>query len=169
VKSPRTLSNKYQLENDPDLLLNEAQIAFHRLEYTKALSITSKILNIDPFSISCLPIHIATLYELQEKRKLFVLGHQLVDALSNEAISWYAVGTYYLTIGKHHDARRYFTKSSAMDPLFGIAWIGFGHSFAFESEHDQAISAYSTASKILKGYFENLNYYNHQKVKLIGI
>jgi anaphase-promoting complex subunit 6 len=153
VTNLSTLSKKYNLDNDPDLQLIEAQTAFNQLEYTKALSIISRILNIDPYSISCLPLHISILYELQEKSKLFILGHQLVDALPNEAISWYAVGTYYLTIGKHHEARRYFTKSSTMDPLFGIAWIGFGHSFAFESEHDQAISAYSTASRILKGYF----------------
>lgn len=40
-----------------------------------------------------------------------------------------------------------------MDSHYGPAWIGFGHSFAVESEHDQAITAYSTAAKLYEGYY----------------
>lgn len=39
-----------------------------------------------------------------------------------------------------------------MDSHYGPAWIGFGHTFAAESEHDQAITAYSTAAKLYPGY-----------------
>ncbi len=38
-----------------------------------------------------------------------------------------------------------------MDPHFGPAWIGFAHTFAAEGEHDQAISAYSTAARLFQG------------------
>ena len=44
-----------------------------------------------------------------------------------------------------------FSKSTSLDLTFGPAWIGFAHSFAFEGEHDQAISAYSTASRLFSG------------------
>ena len=39
-----------------------------------------------------------------------------------------------------------------MDSHCGPAWVGFGHTFAIESEHDQAITAYSTAAKLYPGY-----------------
>ncbi|KAF0397925.1 ApcC hetero-tetramer Cut9-Hcn1 [Gigaspora margarita] len=35
-------------------------------------------------------------------------------------------------------------KASTMDSHCGPAWVGFGHTFAIESEHDQAITACST-------------------------
>jgi anaphase-promoting complex subunit 6 len=38
-----------------------------------------------------------------------------------------------------------------MDAHFGPAWIGFAHTFAAEGEHDQAISAYSTAARLFMG------------------
>lgn len=38
-----------------------------------------------------------------------------------------------------------------MDPNFGPAWIGFAHTFAVEGEHEQAISAYSTAGRLFQG------------------
>ena len=38
-----------------------------------------------------------------------------------------------------------------MDAHFGPAWIGFAHTFAAEGEHDQAISAYSTAARLFQG------------------
>lgn len=69
-----------------------------------------------------------------------------------EPVSWLSVGIYYLCIGKVAEARRYFSKASIMNPHFGPAWIGFAHSFAVEGEHDQAISAYTTAARLFQGY-----------------
>ncbi|KAF0442739.1 ApcC hetero-tetramer Cut9-Hcn1 [Gigaspora margarita] len=42
-------------------------------------------------------------------------------------------------------------KASTMDSHCGPAWVGFGHTFAIESEHDQAIKAYSKAAKLYPG------------------
>lgn len=42
-------------------------------------------------------------------------------------------------------------KSVLIDPRFGPAWLAYAHSFAFEGEHDQAITAYSTAHRHLSG------------------
>lgn len=39
-----------------------------------------------------------------------------------------------------------------MDPRFGASWIAFAHSFAMEKEHDQAITAYSTAARLFQGF-----------------
>ncbi len=37
-----------------------------------------------------------------------------------------------------------------MSPHWGPGWIGYGHAISGEGEYDQAISAYSTASKYMK-------------------
>ncbi|RIB17037.1 hypothetical protein C2G38_2188432 [Gigaspora rosea] len=42
-------------------------------------------------------------------------------------------------------------KASTMNSNCGPAWVGFGHTFAIESEYDQAITAYSTAAKLYPG------------------
>lgn len=38
-----------------------------------------------------------------------------------------------------------------MDRVYGPAWLAFGHSFAADNEHDQAMAAYFTASQLMKG------------------
>ncbi|KAH0001726.1 anaphase control protein cut9, partial [Aureobasidium melanogenum] len=80
-----------------------------------------------------------------------LLSHDLADTHPEEACTWLAVGTYYLSINRIPEARGYFSKASLMDPHFGPAWIGFAHTFAAEGEHDQAISAYSTAARLFQG------------------
>lgn len=62
---------------------------------------------------------------------------QLVEAHSKSAISWFAVGAYYHTVGKHESAQRYFHKATKLDHRFAPAWIGFGNSFAAQDESDQ--------------------------------
>lgn len=43
-------------------------------------------------------------------------------------------------------------KATCLDKLFGPAWLAYGHSFALENEHDQAMAAYFKASQLMKGY-----------------
>jgi len=66
-------------------------------------------------------------------------------------VSWFAVGCYYLSSGKQELARRYLSKSTSLNRVFGPAWLAYGHSFAAENEHDQAMAAYFTASQLMKG------------------
>ena len=42
-------------------------------------------------------------------------------------------------------------KATSLNRSFSPAWLALGHSFAQESEHDQATSAYFTAAQIMKG------------------
>ena len=49
-------------------------------------------------------------------------------------------------------------KSTCLNRSFSPAWLALGHSFAQESEHDQATSAYFRAAQIMKGYlFYNIS------------
>lgn len=55
-------------------------------------------------------------------------------------------------VGKSDSARRFLAKATSLDRLFGPAWLAYGHSFAIESEHDQAMAAYFKASQLMQGY-----------------
>jgi len=146
-----TLSTHYNLAHNPDLLLSKADLLFTQCRFKDALAITNSILQEDKYNFSIYPLHLACLYELQLKNALFLISHDLADNHPEEPCTWLAVGIYYLAINKVAEARRYFSKASMMDPHFGPAWIGFAHTFAAEGEHDQAISAYSTAARLFMG------------------
>jgi anaphase-promoting complex subunit 6 len=82
---------------------------------------------------------------------LFYMAHKLVDFNPDEAIAWYAVGSYFFLINKPEQGRRYLTKAATLDRLFGPAWLLYGHSFAKEKEHDQAMNAYFKATQLMRG------------------
>lgn len=151
ANATETLSTHYNLGNNPDILLSKADLMFTLCRFRDALALTSSVLATDKYNFNILPIHIACLHELGETNTLFLLAHDLADSNPSEPCTWLAVGTYYLSIARIAEARRYFSKSSMMDPHFGPAWIGFAHTFAAEGEHDQAISAYSTAARLFQG------------------
>ncbi|KAG0412409.1 hypothetical protein HPB47_010452, partial [Ixodes persulcatus] len=48
-------------------------------------------------------------------------------------------------------AARTKSKATVLDQVFGPAWLMYGHSFAVESEHDQAMAAYFKALQLMKG------------------
>lgn len=146
-----SLSTHYHLASNPDLQLARADLLYTQCRYRDALNITNGILLDDKYNFSVYPVHLACLFELKLKNMLFLVAHDLADNHPEEPCSWLAVGTYYFAIDKIAEARRYFSKASMMDAHFGPAWIGFAHTFAAEGEHDQAISAYSTAARLFMG------------------
>ena len=146
-----SLATHYNLKDNPDLLLARAELFFTQSRFKQALDITTAILSEDKYNFGIYPIHLGCLYELKEKNLLFLIAHELAESHPEEPCTWLAVGTYYYLIDKIAEARRYFSKASMMDAHFAPAWIGFAHTFAAEGEHDQAISAYSTAARLFMG------------------
>lgn len=146
-----TLSTHYRLAANPDILRSKADLMYAHCRFRDALALTSSVLAADRYNFSILPLHLASLYELSQKNALFLLAHDLADTNPDEPASWLAVGIHHLASNHIAEARRYFSKASVMDPHFGPAWIGFAHTFAAEGEHDQAISAYSTAARLFQG------------------
>ncbi|CAJ0758214.1 2840_t:CDS:10 [Entrophospora sp. SA101] len=156
-ESRNELEKNFKLSNNTDLLLTYADELYTQCKFEECYKITSKILEKDQHNPACLPIHIVCLHELRNKNKLFMLAHELVEHCSDMPVTWFGVGCYNYLIGQNDEARRYFIKASTMDSRYEPAWIGFGHSFAIEGEHDQAITAYNTAAKLFKGsHFPNL-------------
>ncbi|XP_034233878.1 cell division cycle protein 16 homolog isoform X2 [Thrips palmi] len=139
------------MANNLDVLVSKAERLFYNCKFQSCLKLTEEVLKKDPYHSNCLSVHIGCLVELKKSNQLFYLAHRLVDLHPEMAISWFAVGCYYYLIGKSDPARRYLTKATVLDRLFGPAWLAFGHSFAAENEHDQAMSAYFKASQLMKG------------------
>ncbi|KAF2125302.1 anaphase-promoting complex subunit Cut9 [Dothidotthia symphoricarpi CBS 119687] len=151
ANATETLSTHYNLGNNADILLAKADLMYTHCRFREALALTSSVLDTDKYNFNILPVHLASLHELRETSTLYLLAHDLADTNPTEPCSWLAVGVYYLATNRIAEARRYFSKASMMDPHFGPAWIGFAHTFAAEGEHDQAISAYSTAARLFQG------------------
>lgn len=143
--------------------------SYHRFRWPMALILWNRILGLVAVHTPTMPLHIACMHHLPHLHsKLFILAHELVDREPESATSWYAVGVWYLTQKKWPEARTYFrcvhisdtiglrgsfmtSKTSLMDPRFGPAWIAFAHTFAFEGEHDHAVTAYSTCARMFAG------------------
>ncbi|KAG8037704.1 hypothetical protein G9C98_005915 [Cotesia typhae] len=140
-----------RLQKNLDMQVAKAERLYYNCDYQQCFSLTEVILKKDPYHSCCLPVHIACLVELKKTNALFYLAHKLVDLYPDMALAWFAVGCYYFAIGKSDHARRYLAKSTALDRLFGPAWLAYGHSFAVENEHDQAMAAYFKASQLMKG------------------
>ncbi|XP_053211911.1 cell division cycle protein 16 homolog [Panonychus citri] len=139
------------LSDNVDILTSLAERHYYNCDFQQCFQLTNKVLKIDIYHTQCLPIHISCLMELQKTNLLFDLAHKLVDLYPENATSWYAVGCYYLMINKMDAARRFLSKATTLDNVFGPAWLLYGHSFAIESEHDQAMAAYFKASHLMKG------------------
>ncbi|XP_076067974.1 cell division cycle protein 16 [Oratosquilla oratoria] len=139
------------LTANADFLTANAEKLYYSCDFVQCYKITQEVLKTDPYHTECLPIHIACLVEMKQSNTLFLLAHKLVDLYPENALSWFAVGCYYYLIGKYDHARRYLNKATALDRVFGPAWIAYGHSFAAENEHDQAMAAYFKAAQLMRG------------------
>ncbi|KOB66681.1 putative CDC16 cell division cycle 16-like protein [Operophtera brumata] len=105
----------------------------------------------------CVDIRAACLVELKKSSELFAFAHTLVDAYPNAWTSCFAADS------EHDQAMAayfkvptslvvelrvvlppyyYLSKAKSMEPSAGCVWLAYGHSFAADSEHDQAMAAY---------------------------
>ncbi|KZP25131.1 TPR-like protein [Athelia psychrophila] len=148
----RRLAEEYGLSDNPDVLFSFADALYAQFRWADCYIITSRILALVQVHSPTMPLHIACMYHLPHLHsKLFMLAHEMVDREPENPVSWYAVGVWYLASNKWSQARQYFSKTSLMDPRFGPAWIAFAHTFALESEHDHAVTAYSTCARMFTG------------------
>ena len=165
-----TLATHYNLSRNTDLLLSRAETLYTQCRFQEALAITDSILNDSRLASphashttgelapnllghppSLYPLHLACLYETSSLTALFHLSHLLSQHAPHEPYTYLAIATYYLSIRRIPEARRFFSKASEMDHHSAPAWIGFAHTFAAEGEHDQAIAAYGAAERVYHG------------------
>lgn len=145
------LKDEYDLGDNIDILLSEAELYFIKCKFQECLALCTKIIERDELNISAVSNYLSCLYELGGKNKLFLMAHRLAENYPNHYITWVAIGIYYFAIKQISEARLFFSKASILNPNFASAWIGFAHTFAADGEHEQAISAYATASRLFPG------------------
>lgn len=120
------LIDEYNLGDNPDVLFSFADALYANFRWADCFVVTSRYesylasifssrLNLDrvlelvSIHNPTMPLHIACMYHLQHLHsKLFMLAHEMVDQEPENPISWYAVGVWYLSGGKWHQARQYF-------------------------------------------------------------
>ncbi|KAK9823965.1 hypothetical protein WJX72_006697 [[Myrmecia] bisecta] len=139
------------LANNLDVLVCRAEWYYHLGAFRECYQLTSSVLESDPYAMEAFPVHLAAALELRKKNELFLRSHRLVEEYPDRALSWYAVGCYYLCTQQYENARRYFGKATSLDASFAPAWVGFGHAFAFQDESDQAMASYRTATRLFPG------------------
>lgn len=151
------LKDEYRLGDNTDVLLSRVNSYYVRCNYDECCALCEKLLNKDPYNFSLQAVYISCLYELGGRNKLFLRAHQLADNHPAHPLTWFAIGTYYLSIGKVLEARKFFGKANMLNPNICQGWIGFAHTFAIEKEHEQAVSAYAFAARLFPGnHFPNL-------------
>ncbi|QDZ24464.1 anaphase-promoting complex subunit [Chloropicon primus] len=139
-----------------DVLTCKSEFLYHCCEYQQCYEVTSRVVAEDSYFLDCLPVHVACAVALGRKNDLFLLGHKLVEEMPERAVAWFAVGAYYYCIKAWDSAERYFQKATGIEKDFAPAWIGYGHTLAAKEEHDQAMAAYRTASRLFQGLHEPL-------------
>ncbi|GEM06673.1 cell division control protein 16 [Rhodotorula toruloides] len=164
------LTDDYGLGEDPDVLFSRADELYNAMRYVECFKITSHIVSLHPYHRPSLPLHLSCMHHIPNLRsRLFLLAHEMVENEPDDAISWYAVGLWYFSGKRWEESRRFFGKSVLIDPRFGPAWLAYAHSFAYEGEHDQAITAYSTAQRHLPGSHLPLLFIGMQHLSLANV
>ncbi|KAF2074387.1 hypothetical protein CYY_004321 [Polysphondylium violaceum] len=143
---------KYFLSSN-DVQTCIAEYNFYHHQFSDAYSITKKILKQDNYYNNqiCLMVHISSMFELQKTNELYYTCNQLIENFTQSPISWYGVASYYQLIQNYELSLKFFTKSTSIDSRIGPSWLAFGHHFANKGEHDQAMAAYRTSSRLLTG------------------
>ena len=110
-----------------------------------------KIKDKDAYFLEAVPLLCEVMIELEKTAELYHMAHKLVEAAPDQAIAWYAVGSYYFLIKKYPSARKYFDKARQMDKNLAEAWIAYGHCHSIQDESENAIIAYRSAARLFPG------------------
>lgn len=148
TKSVQLMTDLYGLGDSEDVAIARAEHYFLRSYYTESRRLCEELLARDRHNMRIYPMYIACLHETEEYNELYRLAHELVGIVPEEAVSWLAIGTYYLGIENPQEARKAFSHGTTLEPDSSHAWLGFAHSFAQEGEHEQAIVAYTAAARM---------------------
>ncbi|CAL9735194.1 anaphase-promoting complex subunit Cdc16p [Monosporozyma servazzii] len=165
------LTNEYNLYTNSDIICSNVDLLYLKGKFDECLDVCEQFLIKDSFNPRILPTYISCLFELSAKNKLFLLSHKLAENWPKNAITWFSVATYYMTVNKISQARKFFSKASILDPTFAPAWLGFAHTYSLEGEQDQALAAYSTAARFFPGshlpyLFLGMQYMNSNTLSL---
>jgi anaphase-promoting complex subunit 6 len=139
------------LRSNGDVRVACARRMYQRGEFAACYAELHRQFELDPSRLNGMPLYFATLVELGKKNDLYLIAHSLVADYPDKAMTWFAIGCYYMVTRQYDSARKYFSKATKINPSFVQAWIGYGHAFAAQDESDQAMAAYRTATRLFAG------------------
>jgi tetratricopeptide (TPR) repeat protein len=142
------LDRLYRLGKSIDVLAAKAESHLCSYDLNQAVILSRQIAMRDPFHVLGLTIHYSCLVRLKRSSELYKCAHNAVEAAPGKALSWYAVGCYYLSLGKCSAAVRNLTRSCQLDGGFAHSWIALGHAYALQDESEPALAAYRTAMRL---------------------
>ena len=134
-----------------DVRAKKALSLLQEMKFEECLELVQSILKTDLYHGPTILIYIACCAAKKSIKLLYSLGHDLVTHFPDSPLAWYTVSVYYLTNGDHDQSRRYLSKALNLNPQFSLAHMAYGHSFAAEGQHDQAIPAFSYAARYMQG------------------
>lgn len=135
--------------HDPRILMERAQRAYEMGRFRETKKITDELFDLFGPHPECIILRIHCLTMLKDSRSLLELGHQLVSDDPHIPLPWYCVAMYYYSIGANSRARNFISKCTMMDSTFAEGWVAFGHILHYEVEHEQSMSCYYRASKLV--------------------
>ncbi|CAI2323941.1 unnamed protein product [Caenorhabditis sp. 36 PRJEB53466] len=135
--------------HDPRTLIERAQHSYEMGRFGEAKKLTDELFDLFGPHHEAILLRIHCLTMLRDSRSLLKLGHQLVSDDPHIPLPWYCVAMYYYTIGANARARSFICKCTMMDSTFAEAWVAFGHILHYEVEHEQSMSCYYRASKLV--------------------
>ena len=94
------LETSLGLASNGDVLFNKAEALYYQHDPSAALSVLQRLVGGDPHHRRGATLHYTLLVALKRPAELFKLAHAAVEAAPKDALSWYAVGCYYLSAGK---------------------------------------------------------------------
>ena len=65
------IAHRHNLKGNLDLLSHRAEVQYYNHDFRAAVATCRDILQRDPYHLTCLPVYLCTLHELQQKNELF--------------------------------------------------------------------------------------------------
>ncbi|KPI88713.1 putative CDC16 [Leptomonas seymouri] len=133
------------------ILLASAKREYESNNLRQALSLTTEILESEPYHRETLCLHLCLLVDSKATPMLFEKAHFLSKNKCYTELAVYAIGCFYFSLSNYERAGRYFSRAAELDCYFAEAWVAYGHCYAKLEEGEQALNVYRRAMNYFPG------------------
>lgn len=133
------------------VLLRAAKREYELNNLRQALSITTRLVEVDAFDRDVVCQHLAVLVDLKATFKLFEVARFLTKNKSRAELALYAIGCYYYCLANYERAGRYFCRATELECYFAEAWVALANCYARLEEGEQALNVYRRAMSLFPG------------------
>lgn len=148
-------------------LMQSAQSEYASNNLRRALTHTTELLRIDPYSRPAVCLHLTVLVDLKDTAKLFEVAHFLSKNKPHADLAVYAIGCFYYSLANYERAGRYFSRATELDYFFVEAWIAYGHCYTKLEEGEQALSVYRKVMSSFPGVYQCYRFIGMQYSRIL--